>query len=62
MPDEPHDSTTPMSDAEWRLRAWVRDFGHTSQRPFVKDLEAVLNQLADLRTRTLTPPAASPSP
>ena len=38
-----------MIDAEERLRHWMRDYGHTSQRPFVADLEAVLAELDRLR-------------
>lgn len=40
-----------MIDAEERLRHWMRDFGHTSQRPFVADLERVLAELEAQRSQ-----------
>lgn len=39
----------PLTDAESRLRAWVRDFGHDHAQPFVADVTAVLAALAEAR-------------
>ena len=38
-----------ITDAEVRLRAWVRDFGGTAQPAFVADLAAVLDECEALR-------------
>ncbi len=40
-----------MTDAEMRLRSWMRDYGHTSQRPFVADLEGLLTEVKRLRAQ-----------
>ncbi len=43
-----------MSEAENRLRAWLRDFGHEKTPAFVADLESVLTELAAFRKPAVT--------
>jgi hypothetical protein len=38
-----------MTEAYIRLRAWVRDYGHTVQEPFLEDLTAILDENDELR-------------
>lgn len=36
-------------DASGRLAAWIRDFGHLKERPFIADLQAVIDSHERLR-------------
>lgn len=38
-----------MTDAEMRLRQWIKDYGASKHRAFIADLEAVLDEVVKER-------------